>query len=388
MTFLSKLSLRAQLALAMAGCVLLAIIFGYVGLTLFGEFQTKRAIEALPSAAQTALTKLEQQRAPTQEEIKALLQADSDLGSSLEDEQNLVLLGLTIVACIVGAIGAITLANRIAEPMEVVAGAIRKIAQGDLSARAIPKATGSHEASKLVVDFNTMATALERYDRELVEGAAAIAHELRTPLTILRGRLQGMLDGVFEASPSEVSGLIKQVESLSRLVDDLQTISMAEVGELALQKAPVHLDQLLADLSQFLNPDIEAAGMRLELTLQPVLVQADPIRLRQAGLSLISNACRYAKSGGIVEIDCGMVGSWAVIRVMDRGPGLSDLAVENIFRMFWREDPSRARELGGSGIGLAVVDAIARAHGGTISASQRSGGGAAFELRLPLVCPG
>jgi signal transduction histidine kinase len=367
----------------MAGCVLLAVAFGYGGLNLFSAYQAARVKSELPPQALSAINKLEKNELPSTAEMKELLATDEKIGQAVLDQQDLALIVLSIVAMLVGGASAIFLANRIAAPLDGVAKALQSLAAGDLSVRAISRSPGSAEASKLITDFNTMAEALQRYDRELTEGAAAIAHELRTPLTILRGRLQGMKDQVFEPSEKEISGLILQVEALSRIVDDLQTVSFAEAGILTLHKAPIDLAKVIAELSQFVAPEIKESGMRLNLSLTPAHVFADPFRVRQAALALVNNARLHAHSGGVIEIDCGLVGDFGVVRVMDRGPGLSSVVIENAFRLFWREDPSRARDYGGSGIGLAVVDAIARAHGGSITASHRAGGGAQFELRIP-----
>ena len=383
MKFGKNLRLRVQLSLAMAGCVLLAVAFGYGGLNLFGEYQSEKIKAQLTQKALSAAAKLEKNQLPSTDEMTALLKADKEFSQDASDQQDLALLVLSIMAMLVGGAAAVFWANRIAAPLEGVAEALREVATGNLSVRAISRRPGSAEASKLITDFNTMAEALERYDRELTEGAAAIAHELRTPLTILRGRLQGMKDQVFEPSEKEISGLILQVEALSRIVDDLQTVSFAEAGILTLHKAPIDLAKVIGELSQFVAPEIKESGMRLNLSLTPAHVFADPFRVRQAALALVNNARRHAHSGGVIDIDCGLVGDFGVVRVMDRGPGLSSLVIENAFRLFWREDPSRARDYGGSGIGLAVVDAIARAHGGSITASHRAGGGAQFELRIP-----
>ena len=383
MKFGKNLSLRVQLTLAMAGCVLLAVTFGYWGLSLFSENLSKQVEAQLPPKALAALNKLEKSEIPTTEELKELLELNETSGQWAVELENLALIVLSLMGMMVGGVAAVILANRIAAPLDGVAKALQDLAAGDLSVRAVSRSPGSAEASKLITDFNSMAEALQRYDRELTEGAAAIAHELRTPLTILRGRLQGMKDHVFEPSDREISGLILQVEALSRIVDDLQTVSFAEAGILTLHKAPIDLAKVIGELCQFVSPEIKESGMRLNLSLTPAHVFADPLRIRQAALALVNNACRHARSGGVIDIDCGLIGDFGVVRIMDRGPGLNSLVIENAFRLFWREDPSRARDYGGSGIGLAVVDAIARAHGGSITASHRAGGGAQFELRIP-----
>ncbi len=376
-------SLRTQLALAMAFCVLAAVVFGYGGLTAFGEWQARQVLTTLSPAARRANNAIEAERTPELSDLLALQQAWNKLGPSFEAAQNWALVFLSLVAIGAGVGASMYLAARFAQPLEEVASAARRVAGGDLAARASLRARGAGEIAQLVDDFNHMATELQLFERELKEGSAAIAHELRTPLTILRGRLQGIQDGVFQTGPKEINSLIQQVEALARIVDDLQTVSLAATSALELRKSSFDLAAEMDDLLHTVRPDIEAAGIRLELDLRPVIVDADAVRVRQAAIALLENARRHAATGGVVRVETSLVGAEASLRVLDRGAGLSAESRQRAFERFWRADESRSRDMGGSGLGLSVVEAIARAHGGRASALSRDGGGAIFEVILP-----
>ena len=290
---------------------------------------------------------------------------------------------LTVLAACVAVGLAIGVGKRLALPMERVAHAARRVAQGDLDARAEPGRGSSLELRQLVDDFNRMADSLAASRRELKESTAAIAHELRTPLTILRGRLQGIHDGVFAIGSPEITALIQQVESLSQLVEDLRVVSLAGAASLALERRPVDLATEVENLLPVIEPDLNALGMRLELDLRPAPVHADPQRVRQMLICLLDNTRRYASEGGVVRIETHSADRAGVLRVLDRGAGFPPGGAERAFERFWRSEASRSRQTGGSGLGLSVVRAIADAHGGQAHAANRPDGGALLEVRLP-----
>lgn len=291
------------------------------------------------------------------------------------------LVALMLVTGIPLAVGlSWALARRMSAPMAEVARAIRAVARGDLSARAAPLDLA--EMQGLAQDFNRLAERLERSDAEMRFANAAIAHELRTPLTILKGRLQGVQDGVFEMTPQMVSGLIAQVDGLSRIVEDLRLLTLLEPGRVTLTRQPIELDRLVQETLALVADDLTEAGIERRLDLTPVEVQADPARLRQALLALVTNAMRHAP-GQPLAITTGTEGGEAWIRLADRGPGLPPEGLERAFDPFWRAEASRGRDKGGSGLGLAVVRAIALAHGGRVAVTNLPEGGAAFTLHLP-----
>lgn len=264
----------------------------------------------------------------------------------------------------------------------LVARAIRAVASGDLKARASPSIRGFGESARLVDDFNVLAERLERAEAELHYSNSAAAHELRTPLTILKGRLQGVADGVFTLTPELVTLLLAQVDGLTRIVDDLRTLGLFNAGALELSVTAIDLADLARDIAALSAEDLDRKSMPVSLRPNPARVRADPDRIRQLLLALIDNAMRYA-SGGPLVIETQVEGGIAVIRCRDHGPGLSSDAMLNAFEPFWRADESRARDKGGSGLGLSVVRAIAQAHGGRVHGANMKDGGACFTVFIP-----
>ncbi|MEE3622704.1 ATP-binding protein [Nitrospirillum sp. BR 11752] len=277
---------------------------------------------------------------------------------------------------------AVRFARRLIAPLDAVAGAAQRIAGGDLTARAQVDASAFQETRQLVQDFNAMAAQLERAVIEMRTWNVAIAHELRTPLTILRGRLQGYADGVFTPDTAAFHGLVGQVDLLTRIVDDLKLLTLAQSGRLELRRDQVDVAAEAAAVVALVGPSCTAAGLTIETELRPVQVSADGARVRQALLALLENARRYAAPGR-ARVTTGLEGASVVLRVVDEGPGLPPGMETHAFDPFWRADESRARISGGTGLGLAVVQAIARAHGGDVRAEPVTPQGVAFEIRLP-----
>lgn len=284
---------------------------------------------------------------------------------------------------VIGGFVGYRFARRISRPIEALASTARTLSAGDLSARAQFEGRQALEIEKLVHDFNFMAAELERAQREQAESASAIAHELRTPVTVLRGRLQGLSDGVFDLDDRTLNGLIAQTEMLSRIIDDLRTLTLARNGRLELQPIQTDLSQEARIVLEAVQPLVERAGLVVHSCLEPAPATADPERVRQAIGALVENAQRYASDGGDLTIEAGTADGTAFVRVMDRGAGLNRKEAARIFDRFWRADPSRSRAFGGSGLGLAVVRSICRGHGGEASYADRPGGGAMFEISIP-----
>ncbi|MDE1146551.1 MAG: ATP-binding protein [Azospirillaceae bacterium] len=289
---------------------------------------------------------------------------------------------LGMVGVAMAARAAVNFARRLITPLDAVAGAAQRIAGGDLTARARVDGNSFQETKQLVQDFNAMAAQLERAAIEMRTWNVAIAHELRTPLTILRGRLQGYADGVFQPDMAAFRGLVGQVDLLTRIVDDLKLLTLAQSGRLDLRREQVDVAVEAAAVVAMVGPTCAAAGLAIDTALAPVLVVADGARVRQALLALLENARRYA-SPGRVRVETRAVGDHVLLRVADQGPGLPPGMEPYVFDPFWRADESRARISGGTGLGLAVVQAIARAHGGDVKTEPVKPTGVAFEIILP-----
>lgn len=298
-------------------------------------------------------------------------------------------LGDTITLGLLLGIGILTasilgwrLARYVTEPLKSVASAARTIARGDFSARAVLPRRSFGEAGELVSDFNLMAERLERAETELKYSNSAIAHELRTPLTILRGRLQGLLDGAFQPTPQLYLRLIAHVDDLGGIVEELRTLGLSNAGQLDLQYSRLDLASEVAAAADSMEDDLAIAGSLVVRRLKPAVTMADKPRLRQAIVALLDNCRRYAPNS-TVYLETWQDKDHVYFRCTDTGPGLADESRNRAFERFWRADDSRNRVSGGSGLGLPIVKAIMQAHGGDAVILPTEGRGFSVDLQLP-----
>lgn len=373
-----------QLATALVVIVIVNCVLIFAAMTIWSTNEERRIRAASSPVTQRALAALEAGRVPDFKGIDQVIKETDELTKTLNDRGNTALLICLLLTAICDFIlGSIFLA-KLGRGLNDVAFTARRVADGDLSARAPLVRWASAEEAQLIDDFNAMAQSLQRAERELAESTAAIAHELRTPLTILRGRIQGTIDGVFAHEEEEMRSLLLQVEGLGQLVDDLQTINLAKSDRMILNPDHIDLATEVERVIALVRPDLEAAGLEPVLLLRPTAVVADAARIRQMIGAVLSNAQRYAAGSGPLRICTARHGGWAVLEIVDHGPGLPEEAMDKAFDRFWRAETSRARHSGGSGLGLSVVRAIAEAHDGTATLANHDGGGAIFTLRLPV----
>lgn len=239
------------------------------------------------------------------------------------------------------------------------------------------------EAATLVSDFNSMAERLSRMSENRVFWNAAIAHELRTPMTILRGRLQGIAEGVFEPGPEQFNSMLTQLEGLTRIIEDLRVVSLAESGHLDLRLQRSDVSVQVAAVVEAMSEALTESGFSVTLDARPSLADCDPARIRQAVLALLENARRHAIPCPL-RVAVTLAEGHCTVAVEDGGPGVPDELCDSIFEAFQRTDVSRSRQSGGSGLGLAVVRAIAVAHHGTAQCRATERGGSSFEIRWPV----
>ncbi|VWC70654.1 two-component system sensor histidine kinase [Burkholderia lata] len=294
-----------------------------------------------------------------------------------------ICLGITLLIGLILAIVVSTrLAHRILVPLNSVADSIRRVAKGDLTARAVAGDRSIREAALIADDFNALAAQLQRMTDEQAFWNAAIAHELRTPVTVLRGRLQGLAEGVFQPGEALFRSLLTQAEGLTRLIEDLRVISLAESGHLSVSIQKIDLATHVKAVVEMFEDSLAAAGQHMVLDLDTQPVHCDPFRMRQALLALLENARRYAVPGAI-RIHTRVENGACRLQVEDEGPGIPADYAAQIFDAFRRVDDADSSQKGGSGLGLAVVAAIAQAHDGEASCRPTAHGGTSFELRWP-----
>ncbi len=299
---------------------------------------------------------------------------------------------LAALASVVLGVGvAAAIAGRLARPIAAVARAAEQVAGGDLSVRvaAVP-ARGRRppdEVALLARSFDAMAAELERSERQRRTLVADVAHELRTPVSVLRGRLEAMLDGVLPLERDEVARLHRQSELLTRLVEDLRVLSLADDARLELDLQEVDLVGLAREVLVGFDARARGGGVRLEFAAgaERLPQVIDRHRVAQVLTNLIDNAVRATPAGGAVgvEVSATPFGSRMVVR--DDGPGLPEGDPERLFERFYRPEGSRTRAVGGSGLGLPIARTLVAAHGGRVHAGPGDGGGARFVVELPAV---
>jgi two-component system, OmpR family, sensor histidine kinase BaeS len=282
---------------------------------------------------------------------------------------------------------AILMARRIAGPLERITHTATAVARGQLNARVdlTQQEQQSHdEVMQLAVNFNTMAASLEHLEHERRVTNAAIAHELRTPLTVLQTRVEGIRDGVVAMSASEAEQLLSQIRTLTRLVGDLRTLSLAEAEHLDLNLEDIDLLDIITLSVASFGIRAESKNITLELNSEALIapVRGDRDRLAQVISNLLENALRYTPSGGRIDVDVIVTDQAVCVIVRDNGPGFPPETLPHLFERFYRADPSRSRASGGSGLGLSVVKAIMKLHSGTVQARNAVTGGAQLELRM------
>lgn len=288
-------------------------------------------------------------------------------------------LGFTLVAFLVGGLAF----RRLGTPFADIMSATDAIAQGDLSVRLRERTPG--ELGNLARRFNNMVAELERAEVQRRNLTADIAHELRTPLHIIQGNLEGMLDGVYKPTPENITDTLDETQLLARLVDDLQTLSLAEAGQLPLHPTRFLLADLVVDAATGFESRATAQNVELHVEVpDPSLeLEADYDRLIQVLANLLTNALHHTPEKGTITLHGGAIADNVRITVTDTGAGIPSEDLPYIFDRFWRGDRSRARREGSSGLGLAITRQLVLAHGGTIVAESELGRGTSFAIELP-----
>ena len=294
----------------------------------------------------------------------------------------LLVCGAPSAVVLLAIITAFTLYARFGRPLGQIFNAIDSVAEGDLSVR-VPD-DNSPQFQELIKRFNKMVSELERSDQQRRNLTTDIAHELRTPLHIIQGNLEGIIDGVYQPTPEHINNTLDETKLLARLVNDLQTLSLAEAGQLPLHPTRFLLADLLADLTTSFSTQASALGISLQTNVHDLAKEftADYDRLNQVLSNLISNALRHTPQGGTISIATDSVVSGIRIVVRDTGSGIPAEELPFIFDRFWRGDKSRT-ERTNSGLGLAIAKQLVHAHHGTIEAQSKPGEGTTFLIELP-----
>ncbi len=293
----------------------------------------------------------------------------------------LLLCGAPFAVILLAVFTAFNLYTRFGKPLRDIFNAIDSVAEGDLSAR-VPE-NNSDMFSELFTRFNKMVGELERSDQQRRNLTSDIAHELRTPLHIIQGNLEGLIDGVYEPTTEHINNTLDETKLLARLVNDLQTLSLAEAGQLPLHPTRFLLADLIHDLTTSFSSQAASLGIDLKTSIANPTdeLTADYDRLNQVLSNLISNALRHTPQSGSISLITKSIENGIRIEVKDTGIGIAAEDLPFIFDRFWRGDKSRTGRTN-SGLGLAIAKQLIQAHGGTIEAESELGKGTRFVIEL------
>lgn len=306
---------------------------------------------------------------------------------SLIRRLNSVALRAGLLALGIALVVALIFAETLTKSIRQLTRAAQKMQSGDLNQQV--QIHGRDEMAQLGMAFNGMATSLRSAEERRKIMTADIAHELRTPLAVQRAHLEAIQDGIYNFDKEHLQPVLDQNELLTRLVDDLRTLALADAGELVLKTTRVDIVDLVGGVGEQFRASANNKQINLIIStndLGECFLNADPDRLAQVMNNLLSNAIRHTPEGGNVWITLERDISKGVIQVevKDSGPGIPMEEVPYIFERFYRADRSRSRDEGGTGLGLAIARQIALAHGGNLFFSNAPGGGATFTLSIPL----
>lgn len=297
-----------------------------------------------------------------------------------------------LIAGVVGLLLVSLFFFQITAPIRQMQKAAGAIAQGDLSQRLVIRS--KDELGDLAESFNHMASSLGSAEAQRQKLLADVAHELRTPLAVIQANAEAMQDGVLPIDLEQVNAIHAETLLLGRLINDLRLISLAEAGELQLDRRASDLNALLQGVLERFQPQCAQKGVAIELSVEghlpPVIIDTD--RMTQVLNNLVSNALRYTPEGGriMLHATCLAENDHAVqVSVTDTGSGIAPDDLLWVFDRFYRADKSRTRASGGSGLGLAIVKQLVEAHGGKVGVEspfyQENGSG--FGTRINFTLP-
>jgi len=298
--------------------------------------------------------------------------------------QAFYLIGAPIL--LLAAILAFLLSKHLLAPIKQLTAGTRALSSRQFTKRI--NVRSQDELGQLAADFNTMAQTLEKYEQMRQQWISDISHELRTPLSILRGELEGVLDGVRKVNREALESLLAEVLHVSKIVNDLHQLSLADIGALAFKKEPVDPLQILKNILHIFRTRLEQRKIELQDDLdsvEPVIILGDADRLTQLFSNLLENTLRYAEVPAKLKIWNSRAQNRLRIYIEDSGPGVPEKSLAHLFDRLYRVEKSRGRSQGGSGLGLSICQSIVENLGGEIRAANGPSGGLQIEIVLPLM---
>jgi signal transduction histidine kinase len=290
-----------------------------------------------------------------------------------------------LLAVLVAIVLTFFISRRILAPVKALTIASERLGKGDFTQRV--KIVEKSEIGELASTFNMMAEDLQRDEKLRRDMVADIAHELRSPLTNVRGYLEAIRDGIMQPDEKTIGTIYDETMLLSRLILDLQDLSLAETGQLKLYCQPENLGDLITQAVTAIMAKAAAKKITMTIEMNEELPQAfiDIQRIKQVLLNLLTNALTHTPAGGKIAVSVDKHGSFVAISVTDNGEGIPAEDLPLIFERFHRVDKSRTRATGGSGLGLTIAKYFVEAHNGTITVQSEVGKGSTFTFTVPVV---
>jgi two-component system sensor histidine kinase BaeS len=290
-----------------------------------------------------------------------------------------------IVATLAAFIASFFLVRQLTSPIRELTVATKAMAAGQLNQQV--KVRSRDEVGQLALSFNQMSADLARASQARKQMTADLAHDLRTPLTILRGYTEGLKDGRLEGSSKLYSIMHAEVEHLQHLVEDLRTLSLADAGEIRLNRRAVDPAAVLerTALAYFVQAEQQKVNLQVQAAEGLPSINVDTDRMAQVLNNLVSNALRYTPPNGTITLAAEAKDQAVSLKVSDTGSGIAPADIPFVFDRFYRVDKSRQRMEGdsaSSGLGLAIAKAIVEAHGGEIKVESTVGQGTTFSMRF------
>jgi signal transduction histidine kinase len=290
-----------------------------------------------------------------------------------------------LVAIGIAIILAYFLSRRILSPVKALTTAARQFGKGDFSRRV--EYEGKGEMGELASSFNSMAENLEKNEQMRRNMVADVAHELRTPVSNLRGYLEAISDGVVKPDEAIIRSLNEEAGSLTRLVSDLQELTLADAGKLKMTMQPEDISHIIKETVSAIQAKALSKEQKVTADLADnlPLVEIDALRIKQVLNNLLSNAMAHTGKGGNITVTGRHQDKKLIISVTDTGEGIPPEDLPMIFERFYRVDKSRTRATGGSGLGLTIAKRLVETHGGSIGVTSQQGKGSVFTFSIPII---
>lgn len=303
--------------------------------------------------------------------------------SYLADTRRSVVLGVAVTIILAIILGWF-FARNLTRPLDKLILSVRRIGQGSTTEKV--DIENDDEIGELALAFNQMSTELARANDARVQMFADISHELRTPITAIAGTLENKLVKNEACSPEDISALYDEMLRLGGMVTELQNISRLDAGHMPISKTLINFKSFVEDFVVLFEADAETRNISVKVEFADKLpyCYADPERLKQIVLNLVSNALRYTTDGGVVILNAWSDKENFIFAVSDTGIGMTEEECQHVFDRFYRSDRSRARETGGTGLGMAITQGLVLAHDGKIEVKSQKDVGTTFTVYLPL----